>query len=115
MPGASRVRSACCWAATGGGAPVWRGALADAVLGFFTAWSPVGNVWWPHGPFAVGMQRFPTQPAVIAHRGASPYAQEHTYAAYDLALAHGADALELDLRATADGEPVVVHDATLRR
>lgn len=52
---------------------------------------------------------------VIAHRGASAYRPEHTCAAYDLALAQGADALELDLRATADGQVVVVHDATLDR
>lgn len=52
---------------------------------------------------------------VIAHRGASAYAAEHTFAAYDLALAQGADRLELDVRATADGQMVVLHDATLLR
>jgi glycerophosphoryl diester phosphodiesterase len=52
---------------------------------------------------------------VIAHRGASAYAPEHTFAAYDLALAQGADVLELDVRQTADGRPVVLHDATLLR
>jgi glycerophosphoryl diester phosphodiesterase len=52
---------------------------------------------------------------VIAHRGASGYLAEHTFAAYDLALAQGADALEVDVRATADGELVLVHDETLQR
>jgi glycerophosphoryl diester phosphodiesterase len=52
---------------------------------------------------------------VIAHRGASAYEPEHTFAAYDLALAQGAHALELDVRATADGEVVVLHDPTLLR
>jgi glycerophosphoryl diester phosphodiesterase len=52
---------------------------------------------------------------VFAHRGASAYAPEHTLDAYDLALAQGADGLELDVRATADGTLVVVHDATLAR
>ena len=52
---------------------------------------------------------------VIAHRGASAYAPEHTLAAYDRALQLGADALELDVRSTADGELVVIHDATLAR
>jgi glycerophosphoryl diester phosphodiesterase len=47
---------------------------------------------------------------VIAHRGASAYAPEHSFAAYDLALAMGAGALELDLRAAADGELLVHHD-----
>jgi glycerophosphoryl diester phosphodiesterase len=55
------------------------------------------------------------QVAVIAHRGASACAPEHTVAAYDLALAVGADMLELDLRSTADGVLVVVHDPTLAR
>jgi len=52
---------------------------------------------------------------VVAHRGASAYAPEHTFAAYDLALEQGADTLELDVRATGDGELVVVHDRTLLR
>jgi glycerophosphoryl diester phosphodiesterase len=51
---------------------------------------------------------------VIAHRGASGHAPEHTFAAYDLALAQGADMLELDVRAR-DGELVVLHDTTTRR
>ncbi len=52
---------------------------------------------------------------VIAHRGASAYAPEHTFAAYDLALEQGADYLEQDLQLTADGELVVMHDDTLDR
>ena len=51
----------------------------------------------------------------IAHRGASAYAPEHTFSAYDMALAQGADVLELDVRLTADGVPVVIHDRTLWR
>jgi glycerophosphoryl diester phosphodiesterase len=52
---------------------------------------------------------------IIAHRGASAYAPENTFAAYDLALEQGAHALELDVRATADRELVVLHDPTLLR
>jgi glycerophosphoryl diester phosphodiesterase len=52
---------------------------------------------------------------VVAHRGASAYAPEHTFAAYDLALAQEADVLEFDVRSTADGELVLVHDPTLLR
>ena len=59
--------------------------------------------------------RLPARPEIIAHRGASAYAPEHTFAAYDLAVAQGADRLELDVRVTADGELVVVHDRTLLR
>lgn len=52
---------------------------------------------------------------IIAHRGASAYAAEHTTAAYDLAVDQGADVLELDIRCSADGELVVVHDPTMLR
>ena len=61
------------------------------------------------------MHRTARHVEVIAHRGASAYAPEHTYAAYDLALEMGADRLELDIHATADGVPVVNHDDTLQR
>jgi glycerophosphoryl diester phosphodiesterase len=57
----------------------------------------------------------PRQAEVIAHRGASAAAPEHTFAAYDIALEQRADMLELDLRASADGETVVLHDPTLAR
>ena len=52
---------------------------------------------------------------VIAHRGASGYAPEHTFAAYDRALVLGCDYLEHDLQMTRDGELVCVHDETLDR
>ena len=52
---------------------------------------------------------------VIAHRGASGYAPEHTFAAYDRALELGCDYLEHDLQMTRDGELVCVHDETLDR
>jgi glycerophosphoryl diester phosphodiesterase len=53
--------------------------------------------------------------AVVAHRGASAHAPEHTVAAYDLALELGADGIELDVRLAADGRLVVFHDPTLAR
>jgi glycerophosphoryl diester phosphodiesterase len=52
---------------------------------------------------------------VIAHRGASAYAPENTIPSFELALRQGADALELDVRLSRDGAPVVIHDATLDR
>ncbi|HET9465640.1 MAG TPA: glycerophosphodiester phosphodiesterase family protein, partial [Gemmatimonadales bacterium] len=52
---------------------------------------------------------------VIAHRGASGHAPENTLPAFDLAVRQGADAIELDVRLTADGVPVVFHDATIDR
>lgn len=54
-------------------------------------------------------------PAVIAHRGASEDAPEHTLAAYRKAIEDGADALECDVRLTADGHLVCVHDRRVNR
>jgi glycerophosphoryl diester phosphodiesterase len=54
-------------------------------------------------------------PLVVAHRGASYAAPEHTFAAYDLALSLGADYIEQDVHRTSDGVLVVMHDATLDR
>ena len=52
---------------------------------------------------------------VIAHRGASAEAPENTLPAFEAAVQRGADAFELDVRLTADGAPVICHDATLDR
>ena len=51
----------------------------------------------------------------IAHRGASAYAPENTLAAFDEAIRLGAAAIEFDVRVTADGVPVVLHDETVDR
>lgn len=52
---------------------------------------------------------------VVAHRGASEDAPEHTTHAYDAALAQGADSIEVDLQITRDDVLVCVHDETLDR
>ena len=52
---------------------------------------------------------------VIAHRGASAHAPELSIEAFDLALAQGADVLEVDVRLTSDRAPVLFHDETLLR
>ena len=72
------------------------------------------------------MSRFPLKrpgrtylagaPLLIAHRGGSKVAPENTLAAFRQAVeVWEADMLELDVRATSDGEIVVVHDATVDR
>jgi glycerophosphoryl diester phosphodiesterase len=53
--------------------------------------------------------------SVVAHRGASEEAPEHTLAAYRRAIEDGADALECDVRLTADGQLVCVHDRRINR
>src|SRR4051812_39009626 len=55
------------------------------------------------------------RPQVVAHRGASHDNAEHTLGAYLAALDAGAEALECDVRLTADGHLVCVHDRDLRR
>lgn len=57
----------------------------------------------------------PASPVVVAHRGASAYAPEHTLPAFEQAVEMGADYLEQDLQMTADGILVVLHDPTLDR
>jgi glycerophosphoryl diester phosphodiesterase len=57
----------------------------------------------------------PRRPLVVAHRGATDTAAEHTLGAYVLALDQGADGLECDVRLTADGHLVCVHDRRIDR
>ncbi|OEJ33533.1 glycerophosphodiester phosphodiesterase [Streptomyces subrutilus] len=52
---------------------------------------------------------------VVAHRGASHEHPEHTMAAYRQAVEDGADALECDVRLTADRQLVCVHDRRVER
>ncbi|MDZ4864024.1 MAG: glycerophosphodiester phosphodiesterase family protein [Gemmatimonadota bacterium] len=52
---------------------------------------------------------------VIGHRGAAAYAPENTLESFRRALAIGAEAIEFDVRRSADGEAVVIHDPTLDR
>jgi glycerophosphoryl diester phosphodiesterase len=52
---------------------------------------------------------------VVAHRGASAYAPEHTRAAYKLAIEQGADYVEQDLAVTRDGVLICLHDDSLER
>jgi glycerophosphoryl diester phosphodiesterase len=58
------------------------------------------------------MWRHPEGPAIIAHRGASATHAENTLEAFIAAHSLGADAVELDVRRTADGHLIVIHDAT---
>ena len=52
---------------------------------------------------------------VVAHRGSSATAAEHTVGAYQLAIEQGADAVECDVRLTRDGVLVCVHDRRVDR
>jgi glycerophosphoryl diester phosphodiesterase len=54
-------------------------------------------------------------PLFFAHRGGSALAPENTLVAFEKGISYGADALELDVHPTRDGEIVVFHDDTLDR
>ena len=55
------------------------------------------------------------RPLLLGHRGARNYAPENTLAAFDLALEHGADGFEFDVRRTRDARSVVCHDPKFHR
>lgn len=54
-------------------------------------------------------------PLFFAHRGGAALAPENTLPAFERGLALGADALELDIQTTREGELVVIHDPTVDR
>ena len=51
----------------------------------------------------------------LSHRGESDDAPENTLRAFSLAMERDSDGIELDIRLTADGDVVCVHDETLER
>ncbi|MEZ4502795.1 MAG: glycerophosphodiester phosphodiesterase [Dehalococcoidia bacterium] len=55
------------------------------------------------------------RPLVISHRTQMGECPENTLAGIEVALAQHVDAIEIDVRATADGVPVLMHDASLAR
>jgi glycerophosphoryl diester phosphodiesterase len=55
------------------------------------------------------------RPLVLAHRGGCALGPENTLLAFERGRAAGADGFEIDVRLSADGEVVVIHDATLDR
>jgi glycerophosphoryl diester phosphodiesterase len=54
-------------------------------------------------------------PKVIGHRGAMAYAPENTLTSFREARRRGATWVETDIKLTADGVPIVMHDASLKR
>ncbi|MFF2010836.1 glycerophosphodiester phosphodiesterase [Streptomyces sp. NPDC058195] len=56
-----------------------------------------------------------TSVTAVAHRGDPYRVRENTLASIRSALGRGADAVEIDVRVTRDGVPVLLHDATLKR
>jgi glycerophosphoryl diester phosphodiesterase len=78
------------------------------------AWISTRITWWInhlHDTIPAGERRF----LRIAHRGASAYAQESSAASVEKAAELGADMVEVDVRITKDGIPVIAHDPDLKR
>ncbi len=57
----------------------------------------------------------PSRVLLLGHRGARRYAPENTLAGFDLALQHGADGFEFDVRCTRDRQTILCHDPKLNR
>ena len=55
------------------------------------------------------------KPLLLGHRGAKSYAPENTIEAFELALQHGCEGLEFDVRLTADQQAVICHDPRFKR
>jgi glycerophosphoryl diester phosphodiesterase len=55
------------------------------------------------------------RPLVIGHRGYCQFAPENTLPSFKLAMAAGADLVELDYHRTKDGKLIVIHDSELDR
>jgi len=74
------------------------------------------GVWSADAAALMGPLRQPGDPAFVAsHRGDRARAPENTIPAFAAAVASGADFVETDLRLSADGVAVVMHDATVDR
>ena len=54
-------------------------------------------------------------PKIVCHRGAKTFAPENTLSAIDLAIGLGFNIVEIDVRQTKDGVPVVLHDSLANR
>lgn len=76
---------------------------------------PGGRAGPTGGPGGEGVTETGARPQVVAHRGASEAVAEHTLKSYLRALEEGAEALECDVRLTADSHLVCVHDRRIDR
>lgn len=87
--------------------------LAAATLLFLLA---ANTIWWLLGRNQTAATTPPgSEVRVVAHRGGASIAPENTLAALEAALSLGVDAIEIDVRLSSDGVPVLMHDATVDR
>jgi glycerophosphoryl diester phosphodiesterase len=74
-----------------------------------------GAMWLAARPAAPHPYFSRTDLRVIAHRGGRGMGPENTLTAFRISLAAGADVLEMDVRTTADGHLVIIHDDSVDR
>ena len=82
---------------------------------FAPVWVLLGPMTWMTPAFAAALPVSSRVFTVIAHRGNHASAHENTIRAIELAVAIGADYVEIDVRRTRDGHHVLMHDATVDR
>ncbi len=71
---------------------------------------------YQQGAVGFDLRRRPGEPPkLVAHRGASAIAPENTMASFERAWHDQADIVELDVRLSADGQAIIMHDARLER
>lgn len=86
--------------------------IADGVSGIETT---------DHSVVTTALEKYDTEnsinqpPLIVAHRGMSSLAPENTMPAFELAVEMGVELIELDIHASKDGVPVVIHDYTVDR
>ena len=104
---ATLVGVSCCYGGTTGESPV--------VPATATGEPPVVPVAAPRKTFLERLATKKDGPFLIAHRGCQSLAPENTVASFICAARLGLDAIETDVRLSADGALVCVHDGTLKR
>ncbi|HWM34564.1 MAG TPA: glycerophosphodiester phosphodiesterase family protein [Pseudolysinimonas sp.] len=97
--------------------PLARGSLAAAItVATVLVLVLVPEAVQAYAPSMIGPLRLPGEPAfVAAHRGDRSGAPENTIPAFEAAIAAGSHVIETDVQLTADGHPVLLHDATVDR
>lgn len=91
----------------------WLGAIAGAVS--VIAGTGVASTTLSERAARESMASAGAPVIAVGHRGTMKFAPENTIAAHNVAIAMGARAIEMDVRMTADGEFVIMHDAAVDR
>ncbi len=105
------VRGLAAWVITDNSDLGVHAALVSGARGIVTSQpAKVSNAWsiYPKDTLL-------NRPILIAHRGAPQIAPEDTLASYEKAIQFGSEVMENDIRRTADGELVLLHDETVNR